>query len=129
MAQLQSYTQVYILSAIYDMGDSYFYYPFFFGVLGKKDGPTYLRMLRWLKQKYESIHCPTAVAPLAPTRIYADFEMAHADFFWDTPRGIHIGNWITANNNDLLTLSIVCENKKILSTNFRENSNFRFWPR
>ena len=58
------------------MGDAYFYYPFFFGVLGKKDGPTYLRMLRWLKQKYESIHCPTAVAPLAPTRIYADFEMA-----------------------------------------------------
>lgn len=75
VAQLESYSQVYIISAIFDMGDGYFYYPFFFGVLGRKDGPTYLRMLRWLKEKYESIHSPEIVAPLEPTRIYADFEM------------------------------------------------------
>ena len=53
---------------------------------------------------------------------------SHTDFFWDSPRGIHIGKWIMAYNNDLLTLVIMCENEKILSANFRENSIFRFWP-
>ena len=57
------------------MDDGYFYYPFFFAILGKKDGPTYLRMLRWLRERYERIHSPDIVAALEPSKIYADFEM------------------------------------------------------
>ena len=49
--------------------------------------------------------------------------LCNKHFFPGLPRGIDIGNWITAYNNDLFTLNIVCENKKKLS------ANLRFWPR
>ena len=78
VGQLENWSQVYMLSAIIEMPNGYFFYPVFFGILGRKDKPTYLRMLRWLKNNYSSIYNrnSNAAAPFEPTKVYSDFEQA-----------------------------------------------------